>query len=174
MYLRSLLSAIVFLSCATGLAHAQQKSQQLDPKNAVWHIEINDHNKAYVAVSQIVTIAFHQYLLNGENLISEVTVDTLGNNSLRFYYIHPEEDRINLRDVQKNAAQVRKRISQEQSRQKADNTVAAVKFPEGSYAHTIEYQLSSLDTLEDLYKSIVSVWEKSNTDKLNSFRVKQD
>ena len=179
MKLRALFSAIFLISSSVGYVSAQQPQQQEDesitsPKVELWHADMGDVSKVYVAVSQIVTIALHPYKLNGENLVTELTIDTLGNNTIRFYYVHPDDETINTRDVKENIKYVRKKASRETSNQKASNEVPSVKFPEGTYAHSIEYQVDSIKTLMDMYKSIIKVWERSNNLKLNEYSPKKD
>lgn len=134
-----------------------------DPKQQLWQACLGDNQKVTIAVSKIVSVSLHPYLLNGENLITEVTIDTEGNNTLRFYYIHTDEDTPDITDPKSAVRAARKRIRNEISSQpKTENSVASLKFPEGTYAHSIEYQMPSLDDLLELHKSIVSVWETAS------------
>lgn len=135
-----------------------------DPKIQLWQAELNDTSKITIAVSQIVSVAIHPYLLNGENLVTEVTIDTTGNNTIRFYYVHPDDDKPDYTDPESVMKSAKKRLSQRPSQPKAQAkaAIASLKFPEGAYAHTIEYQVSSLETLDTIFKSLTSVWEKSS------------
>ena len=56
------------------------------PKTRIVVIDVSDDDKVVLAASAIVSIAKHRFLLNGSQPVLEVTIDTVGNNSLRFYY----------------------------------------------------------------------------------------
>lgn len=159
MKTRSFLTALVlplfFVTQAPGA------EEQPDPKLPLWQASLDDSSMVTIAVSQLVSVTMHPYLLNGENLVTEVTIDTTGNNTIRFYYVHPEEDKLDLMNPEKTVKNAKKKILRRPSQPKA-NSIASVKFPEGAYAHSIEYQVNSLDDLEKIYQSLISVWEKSS------------
>lgn len=151
------------LSLAPICLAEEDDENQPDPRLQLWQAKLSDTSKITISVSQIVCVSMHPYMLNGENLVTEVTIDTLGNNSIRFYYVHPDDEKPDYMDPESVVKNAKKRLSQRPSQPKADKSpIASVKFPEGTYAHTIEYQVSSLETLEDIFKSITSVWEKSS------------
>lgn len=133
-------------------------------KIPLWKADFGSSGKVLINVAAIVSITMHPYLLNGANMVTEVTVDTVGNNTLRFYYVHPESNKpTNIASPQEAVGSVRSRANL--GKQKSGAGVPSVKFPEGAYAHSIEYQVNSLSELEKLYKSLTSVWEK-NSQKL--------
>lgn len=156
-----LASALLAISSAATL-FADTTDEQPDPKQQLWEAKLSPTSMVTIAVSQIVSVSLHPYLLNGDTLITEVTVDTQGNNTLRFYYIHPDDEQ-DISDPEAIVRNARKRIRKEVSTQPNDKaSIPSLKFPEGAYAHTIEYQMSSLDSLLDLHKSLITVWEKSS------------
>lgn len=162
MNMRHLFPLLVFPLIFAHQAFSAEDDQQPDPKIQLWQAELNDTSKITIAVSQIVSIAMHPYLLNGENLVTEVTIDTTGNNTVRFYYVHPDDEKTDYTDPESVVKSARKRLSQRPSQPKAQENaaIASLKFPEGAYAHTIEYQVSSIETLDAIFKSITTVWEK--------------
>ena len=158
-----LFSSILLLSVAPlCLADDQDDSPKDAPILKLWQAELSENCKVTLNVSKIVSVSMHPYLLNGENLVTEVTVDTEGNNTIRFYYVHPDEDLPDITNPEAVVKSAKRKLSQRPSQPKAQDTIASVKFPEGAYAHTIEYQISSYKIIEDLYKSLVSIWEKSS------------
>ena len=137
-----------------------------EPRLQLWQAKLDDTSLITLSVSQIVSVTMHPYKLNGENLVTEVTIDTLGNNTIRFYFVHSDEKEPDYFDPNSVVKDAKKRLSQRPSQPKAkaedgEPLIASVKFPEGAYAHTIEYQVSCLKTLEEIYKSVTSVWEKA-------------
>lgn len=162
--------AAALLSLGVSSVCAQDAGDISDPKIAIWKADLGDSAKVVLSVQSIVSISMHPYLLNGTNMVTEVTVDTVGNNSLRFYCVH--QDSKSLLTTPKDAANAaRQRITREVTKQKGDTNVPSVKFPEGTYAHTIEYQLDSVEALNRLYKSLLSVWERSSK-KVTTFKLK--
>lgn len=152
------------LACAPAGAQ-QEASATAEPRIALWTASFGDTTKLTLNVSTIVSVSMHPYMLNGQIPITEVTVDTLGNNTLRFYYIH-EETRPPLAESAVKSAYA---VQEELTRQKGTASLPSVKFPEGAYAHSVEYKMNSLDDLTKLYKSLVSVWERSGK-KLTTFK----
>lgn len=158
------------LLASTGFAaeqNAEENEQQdiKEPKISLWRLELCKTTKIVLSVQSITAVAMHPYLLNGENMVTEVTVDTTGNNTIRFYYIHPAGGDIrstSITDHKQLMGVAKQRINREVTHQKDDNALPAVKFPEGAYAHSIEYQVSSLEDLDKIYKSLISVWERSS------------
>lgn len=146
---------------------AQDNNEQNDikaPKVALWRLEMGPSTKIILTVPSITGVAMHPFLLNGENQVTEVTVDTTGNNTIRFYYIHQTQDlrNVNITDHKQLMSAAKQRLNREATTQKDTNALPSVKFPEGTYAHSIEYQVKSLEDLEKIYKSIISVWERNS------------
>ena len=136
-------------------------------------ISVNDKDQLIVDVSGIVSVARHRYLLNGSTLVSEVTVDTVGNNSLRFYCIGDvggevlSSSPVNTKDIEKEVNRHSKELKL--GRKKGPAPLPSVKFPEGVYAHTIEFQLKDSVELNVLFKEISRAWEEiaEKTTKVN-------
>lgn len=149
---------------AAPLCHAvDDDTPKDDPKLQLWQAKLDDTSLITLAVQQIVSVTMHPYLLNGENLVTEVTIDTAGNNSIRFYYVHSAEEKADITDPESLVKSAKKRLTQAPSQPKAsEKPIASLKFPEGVYAHTIEYQVGCFKTLEAIYKSITSVWERAS------------
>lgn len=174
MKMRLFLTCLILPLALTSYCFAapeEEEGKQPEPRLQLWQAKLDDTSKITLSVSQIVSVAMHPYMLNGENLITEVTIDTLGNNTIRFYYVHTDDEKTDYTNPESVVKNARKRLSQSPSQPKAQkNSIASIKFPEGAYAHTIEYQVSSLETLESLFKSLTSVWEKSSK-KRTSYKV---
>lgn len=142
------------------------------PKTRIVVIEVNDDDKVVLAASAIVSIAKHRFLLNGSQPVLEVTIDTVGNNTLRFYYTEQSSSEkkdlgASISSVSTNPESVASRAVQRSSRgmqgKSSSNSskTPSLKFPEGVYAHTIEYQVSDSTALDTLFTQAMSVWETS-------------
>lgn len=160
MKTRSIYTSVLLSLCV--LTKSFGAEDEPDPKRALWQADLGETSKLSLAVDHIVSVSMHPYLLNGETLITEVTVDTTGNNTIRFYYIHPDEDKADITNPESVVKSARKRLRQQGSQPAAENTIPSLKFPEGAYAHTVEYQVGTFEELEKLHQSLVSVWERSS------------
>ncbi len=122
-------------------------------------ITVGKTNQVTIAVPSITSVAQHSYLLNGVTPISQVTIDTTGNNTIRFYYVHSDE-------LGKDPAALAKLLNPDTVRAKGSGITAegknselpSVKFPEGTYSHSVEFQLEAPEQLTKLYKTAISVW----------------
>ena len=139
---------------------AAQDSTVEEARLPLLSVIVSQSDVVVINVNMITAIAMHNYRLNGDNLISEVTIDTLGNNTIKFYYIHPTREISPVGDPKEVIDKVRQQITRETSAQRDDADVPAVKFPEGTYSHSIEFQINNPDKLKKLYKAALSTWEK--------------
>lgn len=157
-HLCALILPLLFLTPA----HGQEQQQQQPSRPRIWTADFGDTAKITVDLRSIVSVSIHPYMLNGAVQVTEVTIDTTGNNSIRFYYIHAD-DSITATETSPQGiiSSAGQKIQREITQQKNESGLPAVKFPEGAYAHTIEYQVNSLDDLLSLYKSVISVWNPS-------------
>ncbi len=133
------------------------------PKTRILHIDVNGKDQVVIAGSGIVTIAKHRFLLNGNTPVTEVTIDTVGNNSLRFYCVEAKGADLSLPSSpspKELSGQVDRQVpgSLKQKGQSVD-PVPSIKFPEGTYGHTIEYQVKNTGDLDTIFKQACAVWE---------------
>lgn len=129
----------------------------------VWQATLGDNMKVTILVRNIAAVALHPYYLNGAVMVSELTIDTMGSNTIRFYCIHEEENISSVSDPRTALGTAKKEATRAITGQQADAVVPSVKFPEGTYGHTIEYQVASPEVLDKLYKSITNAIEKLNS-----------
>ncbi len=118
--------------------------------NGIWTAKITSSpgGSICVPVRTISSVTIHYYLLNGKIPIAELTIDTLGNNSIRLYaLLSPSSDSIGLTTVLSAAT----------------NEVASMaglpkvgkKYPETTHAHSVEYSISSESQLKVAYDSLL-------------------
>lgn len=151
---------LLMVAVATASLSSAQSVTVQEPRLSLLSVIVSKDDSVVVNVNTIAAIAMHNYRLNGDNLISQVTIDTLGNNTIRFYYIHPAQEISPVDNPGQLASMTRQRITREASAQKDDADTPAVKFPEGTYSHSIEFQIKDLDKLKKFYKTALSVWER--------------
>lgn len=138
--------------------HAQDAGEaQQASKPILWQLTINNNTKVTVLANRIAAVAMHPFYLNGAMLISEVTIDTLGSNTIRFYYVHEDDRLSDVSDPRTALGTVKKGVTRAAGGQNSGSNIPSVKYPEGTYSHSIEYQVSSAEDLEKIYKSLLNV-----------------
>lgn len=112
-----------------------------------------------VALSKIVSISRHKYLLDAAMIVDEVTIDTEGQALTRFYFITPITDKAPGTTIA-GAATRAKELTDELTQKVAAGMQNMVikKYPETTHAKTIEYRLMKEETLTALYASVEYAW----------------
>jgi hypothetical protein len=113
-----------------------------------------------VSLARITSVSQHEYVVEGAGKVSEVTIDTEGSAIARFYFLEPlvpqapggvGQSTINL--LQEKAEEAAGRIGGDEIWKKVVKT-----YPTATHAHTIEYRLSSRDSLNKLFASAERAW----------------
>lgn len=165
------LLAAALLAIGASVSHAAEQMQvsnangnplevNVKSKPLLWQATLSDSAKVVLAVPSITSVSMHPYLVNGTALVTEVTVDTVGNNTIRFYYMHAEDSLTGSTPARSALGTARKSVAQAIGGQKDEGEIPSVKFPEGTYGHSIEYQVSSQEDLEKIYKSLLASLRK--------------
>lgn len=102
-----------------------------------------------VRLDTIVSVNKHTYSVDNM-VVKECTIDTRGNNSIRFYCTNNNEYSQRMSDRTKNT---RKLID---SKTGGLTTKPAKKFPEGTYSHNIEYLIDDPKKIDDIYESALN------------------
>ncbi len=135
------------------------------PANRMLVIQLDPQNEIVLSVPSITSISKHSFLLNGTMLVYEVTIDTTGNNSVRFYCVQEDDgDKILVAEtpqdaVQQAAGRINKEMRNGKGKKSDETAVPSLKYPEGVYAHTIEFQVHDPAILLKLYRESNAVWE---------------
>jgi len=117
-----------------------------------------------VLISRIVSISMHEYVLDGSIVVTEVTVDTLGQALPRFYYIEPLSDRMSGTGTGSAIAGAVDRGRQlvERAAQRGGTDVQNMvqkKYGVTTHTKTLEYRLMSMEELTALYNSVRKAWD---------------
>lgn len=115
-----------------------------------------------IRLDTIVSINKHTYTVDGV-VVKEVTIDTRGNNSIRFYCMNSNPTANKMNDRTKNT---RKLID---SKTGGLTTKPAKAFPDGTYSHNVEYLIDDAKKLDDIYDSALNavIRNKGCTFKVN-------
>lgn len=104
-----------------------------------------------ILMPNIISVNLHTYMLDGSVRMIEMTVDTIGNNSIRFYAYTGEQ-----------ANTWKERLSS--TRDLVDSKTGGAtrlpgrKFPEGAYSHNVEFQLESEQAVRSVYAHLMKSW----------------
>ncbi len=113
-----------------------------------------------VSLTKITSISQHEYIVEGAAKVSEVTIATEGSEIARFYYLEP-----NTPQMPGGVGQSAVNLLQEKAEEAAGRVVGdeiwrkvLKSYPVATHAHTIEYRLTSKDSLDKLFKSAEKSW----------------
>jgi hypothetical protein len=155
---------IGFLACCP-LVYAQDtaddaESEQVDELGLKGFWEANLQGGNYlVALNRISSVSRHKYILNGNLVVDEVTIDTVGVALARFYFIKPVTDEMDGNAVTKAADRTRELLDKAANRVTGGVEDMVVKtYPDTTHAKTIEYRVLSESQLAGLYASARKAW----------------
>lgn len=121
--------------------------------NKYWVCIVDCSDITAVKLDMITSVSKHTYSVDGV-AFREVTIDTRGNNSIRFYSCLNERV---------NTAKDRLSNTRALLDSKGGNVskYPAKKFPEGTYSHNVEYLIENSEDLNKLYESVVNAMFKN-------------
>lgn len=122
------------------------------------------------ALDRISSISMHEYVLDGQLLVTEVVVDTSGRALARFYHVASVTEAAGSNTATKLAERGRQLVDQAGERAGTNvHNLAQKNYPTTSHAGMVEYRVLHLNDLKALYKSLQSSWE-SNRGKTITIR----
>ena len=110
----------------------------------------------------VASVAKHTFLVPGLGRVTEVTVDTTGSVAARFYHVNELPTQAPGGIGQTILDQATSRLEELKERISPSATGLAPwqqvikNYPDATHAHTVEFRLTSEDTLNDLYKSLTN------------------
>lgn len=139
------------------------EKQDVPQNNRFWQASVGGGHYM-VALDRISAISRHKYVLNGNLVVDEVTVDSTGNALVRFYFISPITDAMGGTNTGAAASRIvdrgRELIDKAAGTAGTDAHNMVVKnYPDTTHAHTIEYRVHSEQEIGALYGSVRTAWE---------------
>lgn len=105
-----------------------------------------------VAVSAILSVSSHEYVVDGTARVTEVNVDTAGQLTARFYYIEPAITAGPGGIGAATLGKVQGLLTEAAERSGSDAWKKVVKsYPATTHARTVEYRVASRDSLNKIF-----------------------
>ncbi len=123
------------------------------PAKGFWCFILNGTGRAMTVIrlSTITSVSKQTYMLEGTHQIYEVTVDTIGNNTIRFYCLSSDRTNSMLDRVSSTRSMIDKHTD------KASN-FPSKKYPEATHSHNVEFQLETVEQINKIYESLTNTW----------------
>ena len=112
-----------------------------------------------VALGRISAVSKHEYLLDGNLIVTEVTIDTIGSTTMRVYQITPAAQYGSLSTGRKIVERGRDLLDRAGQRTGANTADMVQKqYPTTTHAKTVEFRVRDLGTLDALLSSVQGAW----------------
>jgi hypothetical protein len=117
-----------------------------------------------VALDKVVSLSMHEYVLDGSVIVTEVTIDTIGQALPRFYYLEPLSNRTSGTGTGAAVAGIvdrgRELIERAGEVTGTDiHNMVHKKYGISTHTKTLEYRLATMEELTALYNSIRKAWD---------------
>ena len=98
--------------------------------------------------------------MDGAARVSEVNIDTIGNELVRFYFIEPNTPQTPNGIGQSAIELIKEKAQDAVSRGGADEVWSKVvkNYPATTHARTVEYRMSTKASLQKLFESVQDAW----------------
>jgi len=128
-------------------------------KKRRWQANIRG-GRYIVKLDAITAISQSEYVLDGNLIVTEVTVDTTGNSLARFYHIEPVTAAAGgtIGNLTKKARDLGRRAAKLTTAEKIAR-MAQKNYPATTHAHTVEFRVQSKAELSALFNSAFTAWD---------------
>jgi len=138
-----------------------------------WEIELQG-GSFLARLDTISSVSQHQYVVDGAAKVFEVTVDTTGSQTARFYYIEVVGEGSPLA-IGKNALDRMKSVAEGVTDRSGTGEVwtQVIKhYPTTTHARTAEFRVEAVEILDKIYQHIHRVWAREKgRGKSNKLRI---
>ena len=166
-----LLSAFLWLPTFQAIAQSTGESPQSEPvpeRIPVWRCE-TPAGTYTVAIRSIAAVSQSEYVVDGAVRVTEVNIDTTGNLVPRFYYLEPV-----VSDSHPGTGQAAIEKAREIFEKAADRAGASAvwnqvvkSYPTSTHAHTVEFRVDSMATLNRIFESVDASFRMQKPGKVN-------
>jgi hypothetical protein len=112
-----------------------------------------------VALSAIVSVSWHEYVVDAAARVTEVNIETTGSVLARFYFLEPNTPSLPSGLGAATIGKAQQLLTEGAEKTGQDVWRKVVKnYPATTHARTVEYRLASRDALMRLYESAESAF----------------
>ncbi|MCP5540618.1 MAG: hypothetical protein H7A52_10815 [Akkermansiaceae bacterium] len=160
----------------TGGQSGSGGASEEDGINGFWEVVLPT-GRFVVQLNHISSVSQHTYIIDGSARVFEVTVDTTGPMTARFYYIEPVTDGSPL-SLGKNTIDRLREVAGEVSSRTGgpDMETDVIKhYPDTTHAKTAEYRLQVKENLDRIYEHLHRVWaEEKGRGQKNKLTIRNE
>lgn len=115
-----------------------------------------------VPFHKIVSVSRHDFMVDGGGMVHELTIDTEGSVIARYYYLESplENNPTNAAQILNNRLEKVRGMVEDRTGQ--DTRVVIKHYPDTTHAKTVEFNVSSTEVLERIYRHIYDDWVERN------------
>jgi hypothetical protein len=125
-----------------------------------WQASLPGGGHYMVALDRISSVSMQQYLLDGNLVVNEVTVDTNGRALARFYYLEPLAESMKRNEVTRVVDRGRELLDRAGERLGTDaHNMVQKNYPATTHTGMLEFRILDLRDLDALYGSLRRAWE---------------
>lgn len=153
------------LVLALGLSAVPARSQDQTPDglqpgiNGFWEV-ITSSGRFMVRLDQIASVSQHEYVIDNAVRVFELTVDTDGGQTARFYFIEPITAGSKLQTGTSTINRITglaDKVSEKLGTGDLDALVTK-HYPDTTHAKTSEYRMKNKETIGQIYDHLHRVW----------------
>lgn len=123
-----------------------------------WQLTLPDGH-FMVALDRIASISRSSYVLDGGLIVTEVTIDTVGNALCRIYQITPATENSKSSTAQRATQRALELTGRAEAVTGTSlSTMVQKSYPTTTHAKTVEYRVKERTTLDALYGSLNKAW----------------
>ncbi|MFT4548574.1 MAG: hypothetical protein ACI8XO_002016 [Verrucomicrobiales bacterium] len=152
----------------------EDEVQTTDDTRKFFQVKLSDGGAYMVALGRITSIAKHEYIVDANVRVNEVSITAEGSTITRFYFLEPASDSSPSGAGQvliNRAKDTVKKVAQRTGTTDALNAVSK-SYPHGTHTHNIEYRLRNKANVNQLYSALQSAWYNGKG-KIVSVQVKK-
>ncbi len=159
---------LALVSLRSPAVFAQQKGETISGSPAfAWRAELPG-GTYMVSLAALRHISVHEYLVPGVGKITEMTVDAGGSVSSRFYAVGLPDAQTPSNLGQTMVDRAKEALNEARDRMDASGITRSVvkDYPSTTHAHTVEYFISSPESVRKLYQNLERAWMSGRGDSI--------
>lgn len=151
-----------FLAASPALSQTGTDPQDdgLQPGIAGFWEVVTANGRFMARLDKIASVSQHEYFIDGAVKVYEVTVETDGGQTARFYYLESPTEGSSITTGSATINRLRdvaNKVSEKVGTGDID-TIVTKHYPDTTHAKTSEYRLKARETIDQIYDHVRRVW----------------